>query len=214
MTSEELREVEHEANNGKKITGEFKKRLQELYVIAQENGYGTEFGWIEEFVTSPDADDFESEEEEGIDEEMEGVGGDDGGGESDDMGEREKIDELFNELKSLLANYPNNRVDFEFDEYGTCCWNGEEFEPCYFIIYYGSDVYDEEKMSVTSIYVEDDKLYFDCIWTAFDVTTGDECGWDVRDHVEADFLYSRSQDSQDIKTLIEALEFFIDILQK
>ena len=35
------------------------------------------------------------------------------------MDERQKnyelIDELFNELKGLLANYPNNRVDFESD---------------------------------------------------------------------------------------------------
>ena len=64
MTSEEFRALEREANGAiKKITGEFKKRIQELYVIAQEKGYGTEFGWVEGLVTRPDEDDFESEDE-------------------------------------------------------------------------------------------------------------------------------------------------------
>ena len=64
MTSEEFRELEREANDAiKKITGEFEKRIQELYVIAQEKGYGTEFGWVEGIVACPRGDDFETEEE-------------------------------------------------------------------------------------------------------------------------------------------------------
>ena len=64
MTSEEFRELEREANDAiKKITGEFEKRIQELYVIAQEKGYGTEFGWVEGLVTCPNGNDFETEEE-------------------------------------------------------------------------------------------------------------------------------------------------------
>lgn len=64
MTSEEFRALERKANGAiEKITGEFKKRIQELYVIAQEKGYGTEFGWVEGIVTRPDEYDFETEEE-------------------------------------------------------------------------------------------------------------------------------------------------------
>lgn len=64
MTSEEFRALERKANDViEKITKEFKKRIQELYVIAQEKGYGTEFGWVEGLVTRPDEDDFESEDE-------------------------------------------------------------------------------------------------------------------------------------------------------
>lgn len=64
MTSKEFIALEREANDAiEKITGEFKKRIQELYVIAQEKGYGTEFGWVEGLVTRPDEDDFESEDE-------------------------------------------------------------------------------------------------------------------------------------------------------
>ena len=64
MTSEEFRALECEANSAiRKIPDEFEKRIQELYVIAQEKGYGTEFGWVEGLVTWPDEDDFESEDE-------------------------------------------------------------------------------------------------------------------------------------------------------
>ena len=64
MTGEEFRAHEREANDAiKKITGEFEKRIQELYVIAQEKGYGTEFGWVEGLVTCPNGNDFETEEE-------------------------------------------------------------------------------------------------------------------------------------------------------
>ena len=64
MTSKEFRALERKANDViEKITKEFKKRIQELYVIAQEKGYGTEFGWVEGLVTRPDEDDFESEDE-------------------------------------------------------------------------------------------------------------------------------------------------------
>lgn len=64
MTSKEFRALEHEAYDIiEKIKSEFKKRIQELYVIAQEKGYGTEFCWVEGEVVCPDEDDFETEEE-------------------------------------------------------------------------------------------------------------------------------------------------------
>lgn len=64
MTSKEFRELEHEAYDIiEKIKSEFQKRIQELYVIAQEKGYGTKFGLVEGEVVCPDEDDFETEEE-------------------------------------------------------------------------------------------------------------------------------------------------------
>jgi hypothetical protein len=64
MTSKEFIALEREANDAiEKITGEFKKRIQELYVIAQEKGYGTEFGSFEAVIACLDEDDFETEDE-------------------------------------------------------------------------------------------------------------------------------------------------------
>ena len=64
MTSEEFRELEHEANSAiRKIADEFGKRIKELYDIAQEKGHYPEFGWTEGEVEEPDYDDFETEEE-------------------------------------------------------------------------------------------------------------------------------------------------------
>ena len=65
MTSEEFRALEREANDAiEKITGEFKKRIKELYAIAIENGHSTKFGWLEEPIEyPPHEDDFETEEE-------------------------------------------------------------------------------------------------------------------------------------------------------
>ena len=64
MTSEEFRALERKANGAiEKITGEFKKRIKELYAIAIESGHGTKFGWLEEPLECPDERDFETEDE-------------------------------------------------------------------------------------------------------------------------------------------------------
>lgn len=64
MTRKEFKELSGEAHGIiAKITSEFQKQIQELYVIAQEKGYGTEFSWVEGDVVCPDEDDFETEEE-------------------------------------------------------------------------------------------------------------------------------------------------------
>lgn len=79
-----------------------------------------------------------------------------------------------------------------------------------FAIYSGSCWHYHDKLLAKSIYVEDGELYFDCIWTELD-DIGEISDKREIDHVLADLLYSRSQDN---KTLIEALELFIDILKK
>ena len=130
------------------------------------------------------------------------------------MDERQKnyelIDELFNELKGLLANYPNNRVDFESDFDG-CYWNDEEYDRSEFAIYYGSSWHYDDELLVKSIYVEDDKLYFACSWMAWNYK-GNVCGEEEFDHVRVDLLYNRNQD--DPKFLAQQLQFFVDILKK
>ena len=64
MTSEEFRELERKANSTiNKIADEFGKRIKELYDIAQEKGYGTEFGSFEAVIACLDEDDFETEDE-------------------------------------------------------------------------------------------------------------------------------------------------------
>ena len=64
MTSEEFIELEYNARNiTNKIADEFRKRIKELYDIAQEKGHYHEFGWLEGEVEEPDYDDFETEEE-------------------------------------------------------------------------------------------------------------------------------------------------------
>ena len=64
MTSEEFIELEYNARNiTNKIADEFRKRIKELYDIAQEKGHYPEFGWLEGEVEEPDYDDFETEEE-------------------------------------------------------------------------------------------------------------------------------------------------------
>lgn len=64
MTGKEISELASEAKTiiGK-IASEFEKRIDELYVIAQEKGHRCEFGWLEGEVEDPDMDDFETEEE-------------------------------------------------------------------------------------------------------------------------------------------------------
>ena len=64
MTSEELLELECEACNiTNKIADEFRKRIKELYGIAQEKGHYPEFGWLEGEMKEPDYDAFETEED-------------------------------------------------------------------------------------------------------------------------------------------------------
>lgn len=131
------------------------------------------------------------------------------------MCEREKnyklIYELFDELKSLLANYPNNRVDFEFTEDDGVCWDGEEYEPNEFAIYYGSSWYHDDELIIKSIYVEDDELYFDGSWMAWN-HKGNVCGEEEFDHIWVDLLFGRSSENTDF--LVKQLQFFVDIIKK
>ena len=64
MTSKEFIELEREACNiTNKIADEFRKRIKELYGIAQEKGHYPEFGWLEGEMKEPDYDAFETEED-------------------------------------------------------------------------------------------------------------------------------------------------------
>ena len=66
MTGKEISELASKAETIiEKISREFKERINELYVIAQEKGHRCEFGWFEGEVVNPDniTDDFETDEE-------------------------------------------------------------------------------------------------------------------------------------------------------
>ena len=66
MTGKEISELASKAETIiEKISREFKERINELYVIAQEKGHRCEFGWFEGEVVCPDhiIDDFETDEE-------------------------------------------------------------------------------------------------------------------------------------------------------
>lgn len=64
MTGKEITELTYKGIDlVNQIGSEFRNRIKELYVIAEEKGYGTTFGWLDGEVTYPDRDDFETEEE-------------------------------------------------------------------------------------------------------------------------------------------------------
>ena len=65
-------------------------------------------------------------------------------------------------------------------------------------------------MVVKSIYVEDDKLYFDGSWMAWNYK-GNVCGKEEFDHISVRLLENRTQND---KLLAEQLQFFVDILKK
>lgn len=88
--------------------------------------------------------------------------------------------------------------------------DGEEYERRDFGIYYGASWYVDDELLVNSIYVEDDKLYFDSTWTAW-AYNGNQCGYEEFDHVWVDLLYNRNLNNT--KFLAQRLEFFVDILK-
>ena len=61
------------------------------------------------------------------------------------------------------------------------------------------------------MYVEDDELYFDCSWMAWNYK-GNVCEEEEFDHVGVDLLCNRNQNNT--KFLAQQLQFFVDILKK
>jgi hypothetical protein len=84
-------------------------------------------------------------------------------------------------------------------------WNGETLEPDEDLLLFQSFglVYYEE-VSIRSIYIEEDKLYFDINWNG-------NADSKVMDHIEPEFAIERTKNEDDI---IEAIEHLIEILKQ
>ena len=131
--------------------------------------------------------------------------------------EREKIvaqiDEKANELKELVSQLEDQRVDFECEEGGLYYYNEEEIDVADLRIYEGSNWFHNDELLVQSIYVEDDELYFDAHWTCWQTTN-----WDVSDdfdidHITMELLKDRSSYCVHEAYLLEQLDFFISLLK-
>ena len=72
-----------------------------------------------------------------------------------------------NELKELVSKLEDQRVDFWDEDECEYMWNGEELEYGDLNIFNGSAWYYDDEVHVTSIYIEDDQLYFDANWDAY-----------------------------------------------
>lgn len=121
----------------------------------------------------------------------------------------EKVDEL----KELVSKLDNHRMDFWDEEEGEYMWNGEPIEECDLIIFDGISWYYNDNIHVKSIYIENDKLYFDAFWVAYNYK-GNLCDDDILHHLEPEFVVQRFwQDSQQ-DTFVETLEFFIELLKQ
>lgn len=121
----------------------------------------------------------------------------------------EKVDEL----KELISKLNNQRVDFWDEEECIYMWNGEELDPCDLNIFNGSSWYYYDEVHVTSIYIEDDKLYFDANWDAYNYES-DPCGNEIIPHLDVEFIVQRYWEDSQQTSFIETLEFFIELLKQ
>ena len=121
----------------------------------------------------------------------------------------EKVDEL----KELIMKLDNQRVDFYNEDEGEYMWNGEEIDHGDLNIFNGSAWYYDDEVHVTSIYVEKDKLYFDANWDAYNYK-GNNCGDEVMNHLDAEFIVGRYWEESQQQAFIETLEFFISLLKQ
>ena len=115
-----------------------------------------------------------------------------------------------NELKELVSKLEDQRVDFWNKDEHEWMWNGETLEPDEdLLLFYslgwefGEDVY------IKSIYLEEDKLYFDIIWNSR-LFNGTEYDSKNIDHIEPEHAIDRTRNEDDF---IEVIEHFIEILK-
>ena len=121
---------------------------------------------------------------------------------------REKLDEL----KELVSTLDNQRADFWDEDADEFIWDGEEIESWCFKIFTGNSWDDYEEVSVTSIYVEDDQLYFNLFRQAF-TFKGNTRGSEEIDHFEPEFVLDRFWEESQEDTFIDDLGFFISLIK-
>ena len=130
--------------------------------------------------------------------------------------EREKlvaqIDEKANELKELVSQLEDQRVDFECEEGGLYYYNEEEIDVADLRISEGSNWFYNDELLVQSIYVEDDELYFDVYWTCWTSNGSVSDGFEI-DHLTMGLLKERSSYCGHEAYLLETLKYFISVLK-
>ena len=133
--------------------------------------------------------------------------------------EREKledqIDEKANELKELVSQLEDQRVDFEEDEEcgDVYVWyNDVVFETSELKIYQGSNWYYDDELYVSSIFVKDDQLYFAADYCCY---TSDGSWSDGKhlDYITMELLKRRSSYCGNEAYLLETLKFCTSILK-
>ena len=116
-----------------------------------------------------------------------------------------------NELKELVSKLEDQRADFWNKDEHEWMWNGETLEPDEdLLLFYSLGWVFHEEVYVKSIYIEEDKLYFDINWVTLRSETGDALDAKTMDHIEPEFVIERTGNEVD---LIEAIEHFIEILK-
>lgn len=122
-----------------------------------------------------------------------------------------KIKELENQLKELLAKYPNQRVDFEFNDDYECYWKDKCYSDGDFGIFYGHNWYCEDRCTVRSIYInDDDDLSFDLSYIAYDHDGNRQEDEELED-VTLDYIIEVTR-SSDWDFILSQLNFFAEIL--
>lgn len=118
---------------------------------------------------------------------------------------REKLDEL----KELISKFDNQRVDFWDADEGEYMWNGEELDKCEYLQIYSYD----EIIIINSIYIEDDKLYFDTRWKSYDYY-GNLINEDDIVHLEPEFVAQRFSGESQEDYFNQTLECLIELIKE
>ena len=127
----------------------------------------------------------------------------------------DQIDEKANELKELVSQLEDQRVDFEEDEeYGDvyAWYNDEVFETSELKIYEGSNWNYDDELCVSSIFVEDDKLYFAADYCCYTYNGSYSDGKHL-DYIPMELLKHRSSYCGNEAYLLKNLKFYISILK-
>ncbi len=126
---------------------------------------------------------------------------------------KQEIIEKIDELKQLVSKLDNQRADFLDEDEGLFMWNGEELDLCDLKIFSGSGWYNDDEVHVESVYVEDDKLYFDAFWNLYN-SKGNCINNEDIDHLEPEFIVQRFWDESQENAFIETLEFLIELIKE
>ncbi len=123
----------------------------------------------------------------------------------------DQIDEKANELKELVSQLEDQRVDFEEDE-EYVYYNDVVMETSDLRIYEGSNWYHFDELYVSSIFVEDDKLYFAADYCCYTYNGSYSDGKHL-DYIPMELLKHRSSYCGNEAYLLKNLKFYISILK-